>query len=83
MASQPPLISFKFLGKAPPTGSDCILGFLVSDVDAIIARLQQAGGKVVRAPEDDPARGIRVAFGADIDGRLLEIVQMLSAQAGS
>lgn len=77
MQAEPPLVLFKFIGKPAPKGSDCILGFTVPDVDAVVARAVAAGGKVVRAPKDQPEHGVRVAFVTDLDGRLLEIVQML------
>lgn len=82
MASEPPLVLFKFLGEPAPAASDVILGFIVPDVDATVERALNAGGKVVRAPKDQPEHGVRVAFATDCDGRLLEIVQMLAAPAG-
>lgn len=81
MQAEPPLVLFKFIGKPAPKDSDCILGFTVADVDAVVARAVAAGGKVVRAPKDQPEHGVRVAFVTDIDGRLLEVVQMLAPGA--
>lgn len=82
MTSEPPLVLFKFLNEPPPAASDVILGFIVPNVDAVIERVQGAGGKVVRVPKDQPEHGVRVAFATDCDGRLLEIVQMLPVPAG-
>jgi hypothetical protein len=31
------------------------------------------------SPKDDPEHGVRVGFVADVDGRLIEVVQMLAA----
>ncbi|MBK6677910.1 MAG: VOC family protein [Rhodocyclaceae bacterium] len=82
MTSEPPLVLFKFLGEPAPKASDVILGFMVPDVDATVERVRSAGGRVVRAPKDQPEHGVRVAFATDCDGRLLEIVQMLTVPAG-
>lgn len=81
MASEPPLILFKFLGRKPPKDSDSILGFTVMDLNAVVARVKQSGGKIVQPPRDDTAHGVRVAFATDTDGRLMEIVQMLPTPA--
>lgn len=82
MASEPPLVLFKFLNEPAPKVSDVILGFIVPDVDAAVERVRSAGGTVVRMPKDQPEHGVRVAFATDCDGRLLEIVQMLAVPAG-
>lgn len=80
IANEPPLVLFKFLGKKPPKDTDTILGFIVPDVDAVVARIKPAGGKIVAPPRDDLAHGVRVAFATDTDGRLMEIVQMLQSK---
>ncbi len=60
-----------------PGADEVILGFMTSDVDAFVQRAQSAGGRVVEAPHDSAEHGIRVAFVADIEGHMLEIVQPL------
>lgn len=82
LASEPPLVLFKFLNEPSPKASDVIIGFIVPDVDAVMERVIDAGGKVVRPPKDQPEHGVRVAFATDCDGRLLEVVQMLSPIPG-
>lgn len=78
MASEPVLVLFNFIERPPPQASDTILGFIVGNLDETLARLQKAGGKVVESPKihDEGGAAVRVAFGADPEGRLLEIVQM-------
>ncbi|HLS83002.1 MAG TPA: VOC family protein [Steroidobacter sp.] len=78
MASEPVLVLFDFLERPPLRESDVILGFIVGDLDATLARVKQGGGKVVAEPKihDEGGARVRVAFGADPEGRLLEIVQM-------
>lgn len=78
MASEPVLVLFNFIERPSLKESDSILGFLVGDLDKILARVQKAGGKVMADPKihDEGRARVRVAFAADPEGRLLEIVQM-------
>ncbi|MBK7250751.1 MAG: VOC family protein [Gammaproteobacteria bacterium] len=78
MASEPVLVLFNFLERPPLRESDTIVGFIVGNLDETLVRLQKAGGKVVESPKihDEGGARVRVAFGADPEGRLLEIVQM-------
>lgn len=82
MASEPVLVLFNFLERPPLTATDSILGFTVADLDEILTRLRKAGGTVVAEPKihDEGGARVRVAFGADPEGRLLEIVQMLTEE---
>jgi predicted enzyme related to lactoylglutathione lyase len=65
---------------APASGACLvILGFMTSNVDELVARVPAAGGKIIQSPKDDPEHGVRVGFVADVDGRLIEVVQMLAA----
>jgi predicted enzyme related to lactoylglutathione lyase len=77
MGGEIPLVVWKWPGRAAPAASDVILGFITADADAVMARAVAAGGRVVEAPRNQPEHGVRVGFAADVDGRLLEIVQML------
>lgn len=79
MGGEVTLIVWKWPNRPAPKESDVILGFITSDVDTVVARAQAAGGKVVQMPRNQPEHGVRVAFIADVDGRLIEVVQMLSA----
>lgn len=78
MASEPVLVLFDFVERTRPDGTDSILGFIVADLDATLARLEQAGGSVLQKPVMHSKSGspVRVAFACDPERRLLEIVQM-------
>jgi predicted enzyme related to lactoylglutathione lyase len=80
MASEPVLVLFNFIERPSLKDSDSILGFIVADLDQAIARVKQGGGTVIAEPKihDEGGAPVRVAFAADPEGRLLEIVQMAS-----
>lgn len=79
MATEAVLVLFDFVDRPPAAGSDSILGFTVGDLDQTLARLRQAGGTVLQDPtvHDEGGARVRVAFAADPERRLLEIVQMI------
>jgi len=79
MGQSVPLVVWKWPNRAAPAASDVILGFQTDDLDALVAKVVAAGGTIVDAPNDKPEHGVRVAFAADPEGRLLELVQMLGA----
>jgi predicted enzyme related to lactoylglutathione lyase len=62
----------------PGTG-EVIVGFVVADADDVLARVEAAGGTIVRPAKDMPEHRARVAFAADPEGHLLEIVQVIAA----
>ena len=70
-------VLLKFVDQAPPQSSDSILGFITTDLDDLLRRLQAEGGSVTQEARTMPELGIRVAFARDPEGRLLELVQML------
>ena len=61
----------------PPAFSESINLFIAPDVDGLLERLRKAGGRVTQAAADMPQHGVRVAFGRDAEGHLIEIVQPL------
>jgi predicted enzyme related to lactoylglutathione lyase len=79
MAGEVTLVIWRWPGRPAPRDSDVIPGFITADVDDVVARANAAGGRTVQAPRDAPEHGVRVAFVADVDGRLIEVVQLLAA----
>ena len=73
-------ILLKFLDAPKPTNDEVILGFVTDDVDAFVERSEANGGTVVEAPIDQPQHGVRVAFVTDVEGHLIEVVQLLQAE---
>lgn len=70
-------VLLKFLDAPKPTNDEVILGFVTDDVDAFVARAEAAGGSVVQAPHDNVEHGVKVGFVTDVEGHLIEVVQML------
>ena len=54
-----------------------ILGFVTEDIDAFVDRAQAAGGRVEQAAHPRPEYGVKVAFLTDVEGNLLEVVELL------
>lgn len=73
----PTFTLFKFIGSPAPAPGETILGFVTTDLESFLDRALTAGGSVVQPIKMMPELGIKVAFVADIEGRLLEVVQML------
>jgi predicted enzyme related to lactoylglutathione lyase len=48
--------------------------FTVPDVDAMVTRIVQAGGAVLRAGQDRPEHKVRAAVAADPEGHPIELV---------
>ncbi|TWB25693.1 VOC family protein [Nitrospirillum bahiense] len=70
-------VLLKFLDAPRASKDEVILGFITDDVDAFARRAVAAGGTEVQAARDMPAHGVRVAFVTDVEGHLIEVVQML------
>ena len=62
-----------------PSHDEVILGIVTSDLAGVVTRVGDAGGSVVQAPTAMPEHGVTVAFVADPEGHLIEVVQLLSA----
>jgi predicted enzyme related to lactoylglutathione lyase len=60
-----------------PASSEVILGFATPDVDAFAERVRAAGGTILEEPTSRPEHGVRVAIVKDIEGHLIEVVQIL------
>jgi predicted enzyme related to lactoylglutathione lyase len=73
----PSLVLLHFVGAPKPTGDEVILGFQTLDLEAFLDRVRAAGGKVTEALKVMPEHGVKVAFVRDVEGHLLEVVELL------
>src|SRR5688500_7319789 len=71
-------VLLKFHAAPAPSADDVILGFLTADVAAVVERAIAAGGSMVREALDHPEIQVKVAFVADIEGHLIEVVQQMA-----
>lgn len=76
-AGAPSLIIKSYVNRPAPKPGELQLGVVVSDVDAVLAAAVAAGGTIAQPARDATEHGVRVAFFRDIEGHMVEIVQML------
>lgn len=72
-------VLLKFEGAPKPTNDEVIIGFVTPDLEAFIGRVKAAGGSVEEDLKSMPEHGVKVAFLRDVEGHLLEVVELLSA----
>jgi catechol 2,3-dioxygenase-like lactoylglutathione lyase family enzyme len=66
-----------FHDTTEPAAGEAILGFAVTDIVGFVARVRAAGGVVVDDVKAMPAHGVKVAIVKDIEGHLIEVVELL------
>lgn len=69
-------VLLQFLDQ-PGTGSEAILGFQTDDLPGFVQRATAAGAQVVDPIKELPEHGVKVAFVRDVEGHLLEVVELL------
>ena len=67
----------RFADVPAPAHDEVILGMITTDLAGVVARCTAAGGSVVQPPTAMPEHGVLVAFLSDVEGHLLEVVQLL------
>ena len=70
-------ILLHFDGVTGPSSDEVILGFITTDLAQLVARVERAGGTLVAPAREQPEHGVKVAFVADNEGHLIEVVEML------
>lgn len=70
----PLFILAQFHDTTVPAANELILGFATQDIAGLIARAEQAGGRVIEeSREVSGMGGMRVAFIADAEGHVLQL----------
>jgi predicted enzyme related to lactoylglutathione lyase len=75
--SRSELILLKYPERQPPENGEVVLGWMTTDLPALLDRVRAAGGRIVADLQAKPERGIKVAFATDPEGHLAELVEML------
>lgn len=57
--------------------SEAITLFITADLAGLLQKVPAAGGRVVDAMRDMPEHGVKVAFVRDVEGHLIEVVELL------
>lgn len=67
----------KFIDVEKSTTESVILGFIADDIHRFVESAAAAGGVVVVAAHPEPEHGVHVAFVKDVEGNLIEVVQLM------
>jgi catechol 2,3-dioxygenase-like lactoylglutathione lyase family enzyme len=70
-------VLLNFHDTAKPAVGEAILGFTVTDIVGFVARVRVAGGTVLDDVKAMPTHGVKVAIVKDIEGHLIEVVELL------
>lgn len=70
-------VLLKFTDTKQVYTDEVIIGFVTDDLQAFVERAVAAGGGVVAPIHEQREHGVKVAFVQDIEGHLLEVVEML------
>ena len=74
----PMFILAKFNDVSTPSKDELILGFATKDLEALLARVEEAGGSVAEPIQDVPQAGMRHAFIRDAEGHLIQVSQVMA-----
>lgn len=72
------LIVTRYLRQPCPAAGSAWTGFVVADIEATLAALEQAGGTVlvpVHSPDTHP---VKAAVASDPEGHMIEIIEMIA-----
>jgi catechol 2,3-dioxygenase-like lactoylglutathione lyase family enzyme len=67
----------KFLDTSRPVTESLILGFVAPDIDVFVDTAIAAGAQLIEPVQSRPEHGVKVAFIKDIEGNLVEVVEIL------
>lgn len=65
-----------YLDSTGPAGGESVQGFTTTDIEALVARAEAAGGRVPEPIRRIEAFGVRVVFVLDPEGHVNEVVQI-------
>lgn len=66
-----------FTDTQQASSDEVILGFMTTDLPAFVERVKRAGGSVAEDIRVEAEHGVKVAFVHDIEGHLLEVIELL------
>jgi len=73
----PMFILARFHDVSTAAGDELILGFATQDLEALLERVEKAGGRIVEPVQEIPQAGMRLAFVADAEGHVSQVTQMI------
>lgn len=78
-AGGPGLIVMKWVERPAPVNGEVLLVFMTDDLEALVERVERAGGAVPLPPRQSEATPYRIAFTTDPEGHLIENVEIPAA----
>lgn len=72
------IVLMQYLHKPAPVPGEAILGLMVDDVDETLAAIVAGGGAVAVPAVAIPAFKLRIAYAADPEGHMLELMQVMA-----
>jgi len=72
----PSLTLLKLVDKPAPPHGETVLGFMTSDIVALLDRATAAGGRIATPIQEQREHRVKVAFIRDIEGHLVEVVEL-------
>ena len=72
----PSLTLIHYLDATGPASDESVQGFTTSDIEALVARAEAAGGRIPEPVRHIEEFGVRVVFVLDPEGHVNEVVQM-------
>lgn len=73
----PNFVLLKFVGAPKPSNDETINVFVTEDLAAFVARATAHGGTLAQPVRAMPEHGVKVCFVTDVEGHLMEVVELL------
>lgn len=75
-AGGPSLTLLKTMDRPAPPIGEAVMGFITSDLAALLDRAKASGGQLARPIRNMPEHKVKVAFVRDNEGHLIEVVEL-------
>ena len=73
------LLLIRYLNRPAPAPGEAWTGFAVTELEDLVARVEQGGGKVLIPVKEIAAYKMKVSVIADPEGHMVELFEMLKA----
>lgn len=67
----------RYPNKPMPAPGETVIGFMVDDVDATVAAMNDAGACITVPVVELPDHRLKLAYVTDLDGHIIEVIQTL------
>jgi len=74
-AGAPQVVLISYPNQPAPPAGESVIALNVDDVDATLAAMEKAGGRITVPAFDIPDHKLRMAYAADPEGHILELMR--------